>query len=76
MVSNGLTESEMDADEQAGSPGNDLLNVGESAGAPGSAGPFYICDRCGTRMYERQCKIICPNCGSQYDCSDLTIYFD
>lgn len=35
-----------------------------------------LCDRCGFEMLERNCKVICPNCGSRYDCSDLTIYFD
>lgn len=35
-----------------------------------------VCDRCGAWMLERQCKVICPNCGCQLDCSDLTIYFD
>jgi predicted metal-dependent hydrolase len=34
------------------------------------------CDRCGSQMMERDCKIICPNCGNRFDCSDLTIYFD
>ncbi len=36
----------------------------------------YICDRCGFKMIEIHCKVICPNCGSRYDCSDLNIYFD
>ena len=36
----------------------------------------YICDRCGTEMNERNCKITCPNCGNRFDCSDLNIYFD
>ena len=36
----------------------------------------YMCDRCGAGMIERQCKVICPNCGCQFDCSDLTIHFD
>lgn len=36
----------------------------------------YICDRCGTQMQERNCKITCPNCGNRFDCSDLNIYFD
>jgi predicted metal-dependent hydrolase len=36
----------------------------------------YICDRCGHEMVERNCKIICPNCGNRFDCSDLNIYFD
>ena len=36
----------------------------------------YFCDRCGVKMTERNCKVICPNCGNQFDCSDLNIYFD
>ena len=28
------------------------------------------CDICGARMIERQCKILCPNCGYTRDCSD------
>lgn len=36
----------------------------------------YTCDRCGSEMYEKNCKVICPNCGNRFDCSDLNIYFD
>jgi rubrerythrin len=36
----------------------------------------FVCDSCGFEMYKSNCKIICPNCGSRYDCSDLNIYFD
>jgi len=36
----------------------------------------YICDRCGHEMYEHNCKVIYPNCGNRFDCSDLNIYFD
>ena len=36
----------------------------------------YICDRCGSEMYETNCKVTCPNCGNRFDCSDLNIYFD
>ncbi len=36
----------------------------------------YVCDRCGCKMVEIHCKVMCPNCGSRYDCSDLNIYFD
>lgn len=36
----------------------------------------YICDRCGHEMYEKNCKVTCPNCGNRFDCSDLNIYFD
>jgi len=37
---------------------------------------IWICDRCGIEMFEDNCKIICPNCGSCFDCSDLNLYFD
>jgi len=36
----------------------------------------WICDRCGTQMHEKNCKVTCPNCGNRFDCSDLNIYFD
>jgi predicted metal-dependent hydrolase len=35
----------------------------------------YICDRCGHEMFEKNCKVTCPNCGNRFDCSDLNIYF-
>jgi rubrerythrin len=37
---------------------------------------IWYCDRCGSRMYEKNCKVSCPNCGNRFDCSDLNIYFD
>ena len=37
---------------------------------------FLICDRCGSEMHERNCKVTCPNCGNRFDCSDLNLYFD
>ena len=37
---------------------------------------LWICDRCGTEMHEKNCKVTCPNCGNRFDCSDLNIYFD
>ena len=37
---------------------------------------IWLCDRCGTEMYEKNCKVSCPNCGNRFDCSDLNIYFD
>jgi hypothetical protein len=36
--------------------------------------PEWRCDRCGFPMVERQCKVICPNCGQRWDCSDVTIW--
>lgn len=41
-----------------------------------SKGQTFTCDRCGSEMVERHCRLICPNCGNQFDCSDLTLYFD
>jgi predicted metal-dependent hydrolase len=37
---------------------------------------IWICDRCGTLMHEKNCKVSCPNCGNRFDCSDLNLYFD
>ncbi|MFO3797710.1 MAG: DUF309 domain-containing protein, partial [Anaerolineales bacterium] len=34
----------------------------------------HQCDCCGHEMIERNCKIICPNCGYRLDCSDLTLF--
>ena len=36
----------------------------------------FLCDRCGFEMHERNCKVVCSNCGNRFDCSDLNIYFD
>jgi hypothetical protein len=30
----------------------------------------YRCERCGARMVEQKCKIMCTNCGSYHDCGD------
>ena len=29
---------------------------------------IWICDRCGTEMHEKNCKVTCPNCGNRFDC--------
>ena len=42
----------------------------------GSPDPGVSCDRCGFPMIERSCKLVCVNCGSRIDCSDLSIYMD
>jgi predicted metal-dependent hydrolase len=36
----------------------------------------WTCDRCGSAMFEKNCKVTCPNCGNRFDCSDLNLYFD
>ena len=35
-----------------------------------SAHRVHYCERCGEQMEERQCKIVCTNCGMSRDCSD------
>jgi len=35
-----------------------------------AGGPSYTCEVCGAAMVERHCKIVCPRCGYQRDCSD------
>jgi hypothetical protein len=44
----------------------------EREGVRSSSGAqwVHLCERCGERMDERQCKIVCPNCGACRDCSD------
>lgn len=37
---------------------------------------LWVCDKCGSQMHEKNCKVSCPNCGNRFDCSDLNIYFD
>lgn len=37
---------------------------------PASGKWTHVCERCGERMEERQCKILCTNCGYARDCSD------
>ena len=37
---------------------------------------LWVCDRCGSEMFEKNCKVTCPNCGNRFDCSDLNLYFD
>ena len=30
----------------------------------------FLCDLCGVPMLDRHCKLLCPSCGYQRDCSD------
>ncbi|MDP1545617.1 MAG: DUF309 domain-containing protein [Anaerolineales bacterium] len=46
------------------------------AAEDGGGSAIWICDRCGTEMHEKNCKVSCPNCGNRFDCSDLNLYFD
>lgn len=54
-------------DEPATSPGTD--GGGDRGPDPESSGS-YVCEICGSLMMERHCKILCPVCGYQRDCSD------
>jgi len=40
------------------------------AGEDASAAPPLFCDLCDAAMYELHCRLICPRCGYQRDCSD------
>jgi hypothetical protein len=31
---------------------------------------WEFCDNCGTRLFIRKCKLICPNCGFFHSCSE------
>jgi hypothetical protein len=31
---------------------------------------MHFCERCGARMDEQKCKIVCPRCGYLRDCAD------
>jgi DNA-directed RNA polymerase subunit RPC12/RpoP len=47
--------------------------VDDAVGTPTKSPPApaeWVCERCGARMEERQCKIVCSNCGRFMDCSD------
>ncbi len=60
-------------------PGTDTAEAETDSPAESPAdtsAPRFICDRCGTPMIERNCKVVCPNCGNRFDCSDLSLYFD
>jgi hypothetical protein len=48
----------------------------ETAQDTGATDPAVCCDRCGSHMIETSCKLMCTNCGSRIDCSDLTLYMD
>jgi ribosomal protein L37E len=37
---------------------------------PGAEERRHTCERCGERMTESHCKIVCGNCGYSRDCSD------
>jgi ribosomal protein L37E len=51
---------------------NDDSNTGPQAASQGqdASSNAHLCDRCGETMYEFHCRIICPRCGYQRDCSD------
>jgi rubrerythrin len=58
------------------SPETQSPNLEPSNPRPSTDKKVYVCDRCGSEMREKNCKVTCPNCGNRFDCSDLNIYFD
>ena len=56
----------------AGGPPTDAGGVPSDASSrrgPKAPGP-PVCEGCGSVMYDRHCKIVCPRCGYLRDCSD------
>jgi hypothetical protein len=58
-------------------PENRLPGIGAGDGARAAnpatdppARPSPRCDLCGAAMVERHCRLVCPRCGYQRDCSD------
>ena len=47
-----------------------MTEPGEERSTATTPEPGRLCLRCGTRMEERTCKVICGNCGAFDDCSD------
>lgn len=52
-------------------PASDDRPGGSAPPGPDDAAPEGpVCDLCGAPMYEWHCRILCPRCGYQRDCSD------
>ncbi len=51
-------------DTEEGEHSRDARGTGQSD----LSGP--VCDLCGAPMIDRHCKLACPACGYQRDCSD------
>jgi hypothetical protein len=45
-------------------------SAGRSDGGKAAKNGTLVCDLCGAVMFERHCRILCPACGYQRDCSD------
>lgn len=59
-----------DARRVTGAPRAAPVGAPEAGPVGGPEAPAIICERCGAEMYDRHCKVLCPNCGYQRDCSD------
>lgn len=60
-----------DDDGAANDPDQGNAPGGAPSGAKrASDGSSLVCEVCGGAMFERHCKILCPRCGYQRDCSD------
>lgn len=45
-------------------------DTGATPPKPDETPALIVCERCGHEMYDRHCKVVCPNCGYLRDCSD------
>lgn len=57
-------------DARDGADGREPQVKGSADPDPAARSTGPVCEICGTPMYDRHCKIACPNCGYLRDCSD------
>jgi len=58
------------AEDGAEDTGTRADSGGARSEARGGHPAVQTCERCGHDMYDRHCKVVCPNCGYLRDCSD------
>lgn len=61
--------TEPDAENGRGPTGSDD-RIADRQTPGGGASATAVCDLCGAPMIDRHCKLTCPVCGYQRDCSD------
>jgi uncharacterized Zn finger protein (UPF0148 family) len=57
-------------DESGRGPADGEDSIADRQKPEGGASTATVCDLCGAPMIDRHCKLTCPVCGYQRDCSD------
>jgi rubrerythrin len=65
-----VSQDESHGDDRDQGPGSDDAPASDGAASRASDSPSLVCEVCGGAMFERHCKIVCPRCGYQRDCTD------